>query len=174
MNDVTITNTSLDDWAMMTGLFKKAMELHGKNGYKVWAEIDEASLKRDIENHLQYKIMRNGHVLCIFTAQYSDPFIWQEKDKGDALYLHRAVVNPDFKGQKQFEKILNWATQRALQNHLKYVRMDTWADNTKIIDYYKSFGFKWIGNHKIGDEPGLPIQNRNLEVALLEMDLSNT
>ncbi|RQP14579.1 GNAT family N-acetyltransferase [Parapedobacter defluvii] len=169
--DFQIINTSPDDWDTIRMLFRKAMELQGKNGYKVWEEIDEIGLKRDIENHLQYKIMQNEDLLCIFSVQFSDPFIWRERDKGDAIYLHRIVVNPDFKGQKQFEKVLNWARQHARQNNLKYVRMDTWAENAKIIDYYKTFGFEFIGIHQTGNEPELPIQNRNLEVALLEMDL---
>jgi ribosomal protein S18 acetylase RimI-like enzyme len=173
MNDIKIINTIPSDWDKIMELFQKVMELQGKNGYKVWAEIDEAGLKKDIENGLQYKVIRNGDFLCIFSVQFRDPFIWQERDKDDAIYLHRIVGNPDFKGQKQFEKVLNWAKQYALRNNLKYVRMDTWADNTKIIDYYKSFGFEFIGTHRTGNEPGLPIQNRNLEVALLEIDLKN-
>lgn len=172
MNDYQIINTTPSDWNTIMELFQKAMELQGKNGYKVWAEIDEAGLKRDIEKGLQYKIIRNGNLLCIFSVQFSDPFIWQERDNKDAIYLHRIVVNPDFKGQKQFEKVLNWSKQFVIQNNLKYVRMDTWADNGKIIEYYKTFGFEFIGNYKTGDEPELPIQNRNLEVALLEMSVN--
>ena len=49
--------------------------------------------------------------------------------------------------------------------------MDTWADNEKIIEYYKTFGFKFLENYKTSNEPELPIQNRNLEVALLELKL---
>jgi hypothetical protein len=60
----------------------------------------------------------------------------------------------------------------ALQNNLKFVRMDTWADNKKIIDYYKSFGFEFIENYKTTNATELPIQNRNLNVALLEMELN--
>lgn len=50
--------------------------------------------------------------------------------------------------------------------------MDTWADNAKIIAYYQSFGFEFVLNRKTGNEPGLPIQNRNIESALLELDLN--
>lgn len=170
-NEFKIVNTTPADWDMVMVLFQKAMALQGKNGYKVWTDIDEAGLKKDIKNKLQYKILQDENVLCVFSIQFSDPFIWQEKDKSDAIYLHRIVVNPDFKGQKQFEKVLHWAKQYALQNNLKYVRMDTWADNAKIIAYYQSFGFELMGNHMTGNEPELPIQNRNLKVALLEMDL---
>lgn len=173
-NNIKITNTSLEDWDIIMGLFRKAIELQGKNSYKVWAEIDEVELKKDIENRRQYKILKDNNVLCVFSVQFNDPFIWGKKDQNNAIYLHRIVVNPNFKGQKQFKTVLNWAKQYALQNHLQYVRMDTWADNAKIISYYQTFGFKFIGNHQTGNEPELPLQNRNLKVALLEMDIGKT
>lgn len=58
MNNIRIINTTRDDWNMIMALFQKAMELQGKNGYKVWEEIDATGLKKDIENQLQYKILR--------------------------------------------------------------------------------------------------------------------
>ncbi len=50
--------------------------------------------------------------------------------------------------------------------------MDTWADNKKIITYYQSFGFEFVENYKTTDAPELPTQNRNLNVALLEMKVN--
>tara|TARA_R110000850_G_scaffold270621_2_gene403778 strand:+ start:172 stop:705 length:534 start_codon:yes stop_codon:yes gene_type:complete len=170
-DNIKIVTTTLNDFENVISLFQKAMELQGKNGYKVWKEIDKIGLKKDIENNLQYKIVENENVLCIFSVQFSDPLIWGKREKGDAIYLHRIVVNSEFKGQKQFEKVLNWTKQFALYKNLKFVRMDTWADNEKIIEYYKTFGFKFLENYKTSNEPELPIQNRNLEVALLELKL---
>lgn len=169
---IKITNTTKDDFPDILWLFEQAMKLQGQNGYKVWNEIDKAGLENDIENDLQYKITKDNDILCIFSVQYNDPFIWREYDKNNAIYLHRIVVNPNFKGQKQFEKVLNWAKQFLRQNNLKYIRMDTWADNKKIIDYYKSFGFKFIENYQTSDTSELPIQNRNLNVALLELEVT--
>lgn len=94
-------------------------------------------------------------------------------DQNDAIDLHRIVVNPNFKGQRQFEKVLNWACQFARQNNLKFVRMDTWADNLKIIEYYKSFRFEFVENYKTTNAAELPIQNRNLNVTLLEMEVNS-
>jgi ribosomal protein S18 acetylase RimI-like enzyme len=147
------------------------MELQGQMGYKVWDNIDTTALEKDIENKLQFKIVRDNNILCIFSIQYSDPFIWRDRDQNNAIYLHRIVVNPAFKGHKQFQKVLDWARQTAHARHLQFVRMDTWADNQKIIDYYKTFGFEFIENYKTPDAPELPTQNRNLDVALLEMKL---
>lgn len=166
-----IVNTTANDVEHVVSLFQKAIELQGKNGYQVWKEIDKVGLEKDIENNLQFKIVENDNILCVFSIQFSDPLIWGKREKGDAIYLHRIVVNPEFKRQKQFEKVLNWTKQFALDKNLKFVRMDTWADNSKIIEYYKTFGFEFLENYKTSNEPELPIQNRNLEVALLELKL---
>ena len=46
--------------------------------------------------------------------------------------------------------------------------MDTWADNPTIIDYYKSFGFVFLNNFVTSDTLNLPVQHRNISLALLE------
>jgi dihydrofolate reductase/ribosomal protein S18 acetylase RimI-like enzyme len=165
-----ILNTTKEDLDEVLWLFKQAMTLRGKNGYKVWSDIDKIALEKDIANGLQYKIVSGNDILCIFSIQHNDPFIWRDRDQSDAIYLHRIVVNPNFKGQRQFEKVLDWATDFARQRNLKFIRMDTWADNEKIIDYYKSFGFQFIEYYKTPNANELPIQNRNLHVALLEIE----
>ncbi len=164
-----IVNTTRGDLPSIAHLFDQAMSLQGKNGYIVWNGIDQSALHQDIDRGLQYKIIQGSDILCLFSVQYSDPFIWRDRDQNDAIYLHRVVVNPEFKGKRQFEKVVRWATQFAKDNALKYVRMDTWADNRKIIDYYLTFGFRFVENYHTGDEPALPVQNRNLDVALLEL-----
>jgi ribosomal protein S18 acetylase RimI-like enzyme len=169
-NDFIILNTTKNDLDTILWLFEQAINLQGKNGYKVWEDIDRFALERDIEKQLQYKIVSGDNLLCIFSIQFNDPLIWRDRDKNDAIYLHRIVVNPNFKGQKQFQNVLNWAKNFARQNNLKFVRMDTWADNHKIIEYYKSFGFVFIENCKTTNATELPVQNRNLDVALLEME----
>jgi ribosomal protein S18 acetylase RimI-like enzyme len=171
IENISISNTSLQDLEQIKWLFDEAIKLQNKNGYKVWDSIDEMSLQKEIANKLQFKIVRNETILCLFSIQYSDTFIWQDKDQNDAIYLHRIVTNPNFKGQRLFEKVLNWAFLFAKQNNRKYLRMDTWADNQQLIDYYQSFGFRFIENYKTTDTDKLPLQNRNLNVALLELTI---
>jgi len=173
IEDIKIVNTTKDDLDTIFWLFEQAMEMQGKNDYKVWDGIDKIALQKDIDEKVQYKIVNGDDILCIFSIQFNDPFIWRDRDRDDAIYLHRIVVNPNFRGQKQFQKVLDWAKQFARQNDLKFVRMDTWAENLKIIEYYKSYGFEFIENYKTRDTIELPIQNRNLNVALLEMELDD-
>lgn len=164
-----ISNTTLDDWTKVMELFEKAKSFQKNNQVNVWGQMDEIRLKKDIENRLQYKIIQNFEILCIFTVQFTDSLIWRNRNDIPAIYLHRIVIDQKFKGQKLFEKVLNWAKRYALENNLKYIRMDTWADNSKLIGYYKSFGFEFLGNYKTGNDVNLPTQHRNQDVALMEM-----
>lgn len=171
--EIKIVNTTKEDFSTVFRFFEQVMKQQGKNGYKVWDSIDKIALEKDIEDRLQYKVLSRADILCVFSVQFKDPFVWGHRDQMDAIYLHRIVVNPKYKGQKQFEKILNWAMLFAQKNNLKFVRMDTWADNLKLIDYYKTFGFKFIENYRTTNSSELPSQNRNLNVALLEFRLDD-
>ena len=104
----------------------------------------------------------------MFSVGYADKIIWRHFDKGDSIYLHRIVVNPEFKGQKLFGKILDWAIDHCKQKELTSIRMDTWAANPTIIEYYKTFGFTIIENYTTPDSTELPVHNRNLELTLME------
>ena len=172
-NDIEIVQTTTEDLDTVFLLFKQVTRAQSKDGYKVWSSVDKETLERDVEERRQYKIVKGDDILCLFSMLSSDPFIWRGRENGDAIYLHRIVANPDFKGQKQFEKVLVWAIQYAHQNDIKFIRMDPWADNEKLIDYYKSFGFEFIENYKTPDIPELPRQNRNLDHALLELKVTS-
>lgn len=166
-----IENTLTADLNFIYTLFEEAITYIKKKNYVGWTTYDKNFIKQDISKNLQFKITNGNDILCVFSICFSDVLIWREMEKRDAIYLHRIVVNPAFKGQKQFEKILNWIIEFAKEKELKYIRMDTWADNPNIIEYYKSYGFQFLENYTTPNTPELPDQHRNLKVALLEMKL---
>ena len=88
--------------------------------------------------------------------------------------MHRIVVNPAYKGQKQFEKILNWSVDYAIRRELQHIRMDTWADNPDLVNYYISFGFRIVGKLTTPNSEELPIPQRNNKVVLLEFEIKNS
>ena len=171
MPQYKIENTSPEDLEFIYELFDSSVKYQESRGYPTWKNYDKGALIKDVENKNQYKVIVNSQIGIVFSVRYSDKIIWREMDQGDAIYLHRIVVNPMFKGLKLFGEILSWSIDQAKQKRLDYVRMDTWASNLKIIDYYKSFGFKFIDNYTTPDSLELPAHNRNLAVALLELKL---
>lgn len=164
----TVQNTELSDLAFIFALFEHSIRYQEERGYPVWKNYDRGAIAKDIRDGNQYKIVIKESIGIIFSVAYSDKIIWRERDQGDAIYLHRIVVNPDFKGQKLFGRILDWSVDHARERGLKSIRMDTWSSNPDIIDYYQSFGFRFIENYVTPDTDALPVHNRNLGLSLLE------
>ena len=171
MNTISIVNTTEEDLPFIYWLFEEAISYQNKNGYPPWKGYDKKALQAEIANKLQYKIVNGGDIIGIFSITFNDPGTWAEWDTGAAVFLHRTITNPNFKGQRTFEKIRDWAVQFATEKGLSYIRMDTWANNPKIIEFYEGYGFRVVTNRTTGNDPELPEQNRNLNVTLLEMKL---
>ena len=166
-----IINTVKSDLKFVYSLFEYAIEYQKRKNYPVWKGYDQKTLEKDVDNLLQYKIVEDEEILCVFSICYSDEIIWREKEKGDAMYLHRIVVNPKHKGQKQLAKIFDWSIELAKHRNLNYIRMDTWDHNPNLPEYYKSFGIKFVEYFKTSNISELPIQHRNLGLALLQFDV---
>lgn len=163
-----VRNTETSDLGLIFGLFEQSINYQEKKGYPVWRNYDRNTIIKDIENKNQYKVIIGSSIAIVFSVGYADKIIWRHHDKGDSLYLHRIVVNPKHKGQKLFGKIVNWASQHGKRKGLNNIRMDTWANNPTLIEYYKTFGFNVIENYTTPDSIELPAHNRNLALILME------
>ncbi|MEO7991685.1 MAG: GNAT family N-acetyltransferase [Chryseolinea sp.] len=168
---VEVINTQLSDLEQIFKLFELSIHYQEKKGYPVWRNYDKNAILKDIEDKNQYKVIVDLKTAIVFSVRYADKIIWRALDKENSIYLHRIVVNPELKGQKLFGEILHWAIEHSKQKGLKSIRMDTWAVNPTIINYYKSFGFVFIEDYTTPDTKELPVHNRNLALTLLEYKL---
>lgn len=170
---IKITNTDTSDLAQIYAFFDESIRYQERKGFPAWKNYDKSAIVRDIENRNQYKVLIDSQTAIVFSVCYSDKIIWRTFDTGSSVYLHRIVVNPECKGQKLFGIILNWAIKHAKGKGLLSVRMDTWAANPRIVEYYKTFGFVVVENFTTPNTDELPIHNRNLELTLLEYKISD-
>jgi ribosomal protein S18 acetylase RimI-like enzyme len=161
----------MSDLAQIFELFEQSISYQEKKGYPVWKNYDKNAIIKDIADKNQYKVVIDSKIAIVFSVCYADKVIWRHLDDGNSIYLHRIVVNPVFKGQKLFGSILDWVVGHAKQKGLSYIRMDTWAANPNIIEYYKSFGFAFVETYTTPDSEQLPVHNRNLALTLLEYKL---
>jgi ribosomal protein S18 acetylase RimI-like enzyme len=171
-NRFLVANTEMKDLELIFQLFDHSINYQEQHGYPVWKNYDRNAIINDIENKNQYKVIVEATAAIVFSVGYVDKTIWREYEKGDALYLHRIVVNPACKGQRLFGAIVDWAIEHGKQKGIKNIRMDTWAANPTIISYYKSFGFGFVENCTSSDSAALPVHNRNLALTLLERKIS--
>lgn len=169
---VEIVNTTVSDLGEIYRFFEDSIQYQEKNGYPIWINYDKNALIRDVEGKNQYKGVIDSKIAIVFSVRYSDKIIWREMDKGNSIYLHRIVVNSEFKGKKLFGSILEWTKEHSKRMGLENIRMDTWAENPTIIEYYKKFGFTVIENYTTPDSDELPVHNRKLALTLLEYRLA--
>ena len=164
-----IINTTHEDLPLVYWLFDQAILYQQQHGYPAWRGYEKNALTAEVEQLLQYKVVQYHHVLAIFSVSYSDPATWGEWGTGQALFLHRVITHPQFKGQRVFEKVLDWALFKAREKRLDYIRIDTWTDNPAIITFYEGYGFHVVAARVTPDSPELPAQNRNLRVTLMQL-----
>ncbi|KAG0272084.1 hypothetical protein BGZ95_012175 [Linnemannia exigua] len=94
-------------------------------------------------------------IIGTFTLNYTDSFdqmLWTElvEDWTDAVYLHRLVVEREYKGFGLGPKALHFAELEGLKRGKHFLRLDCMADNKLLKAYYREkAGFK-----EFDDYPG--------------------
>ncbi|KAF9098908.1 hypothetical protein BGX23_004722 [Mortierella sp. AD031] len=84
----------------------------------------------------------NETIIGTFTLNYTDPFdemLWTDlaEDWTDAVYLHRLVVEREYKGYGLGPKALMFAELEGLKRGKHYLRLDCMADNKLLKAYYR-------------------------------------
>jgi GNAT superfamily N-acetyltransferase len=141
----------------------------------LWPSYPEQRIKDEIHAGLHFSVVMPDDVLAgYFSIALSDELIWGEKERGDAIYIHRIGVSPDRKGNNLTTHILSWAYGYALVAGQKFIRMDTWGDNQRLVSYYVACGFQHVGNRQLGSVPDLPPHYSNANLALFENVVDST
>jgi len=107
----------------------------------------------------------------VFLSLLADPAIWGEKDADPAVYLHRIVTNPEFRGHNFVAHITEWAKEHGKLLDKKFVRLDTWSDNLRLKEHYLRCGFQFVGVVLPTDFTVLPSHYAGISLGLFEIVL---
>jgi GNAT superfamily N-acetyltransferase len=171
--DCKIIKADLSDFTMVCWLFDEAIKFQKSNNYVGWEKYDIQFILKDIQEGNLFKLINEQQVVAIFSICFTDNLIWKELDNNKSLYVHRVITNPNFRGNNSFSYVLEWLVNYAKSKSLNAIRMDTWFDNPRLIQLYKTYGFVQIRDYVTENSDALPIQHRNLHVSLLELIISN-
>lgn len=136
-----------------------------------WPEFDRRMVEKEINENRQFKLVVNDQIACVWAITFSDPEIWEEKNKDPAIYIHRIATNPAFRGNNFVSNLATWAREYAKAQDKEYVRLDTCGNNEKLIKHYKRSGFEFLGMQKLKNSTGLPAHYVNADVCYFEMKL---
>ncbi len=169
MRIINSTHADIDNIFL---LYDEAVAFQKTKFDKHWLDFDRAMVAKEIALKKQWKIMEGDAIGCIFAIAYEDPFIWQERNDDPAIYIHRIVTNPIFRGKQYVKRIITWAKGHALENNKRFIRMDTWGDNEPLIRYYTDCGFTFLGTTTPIASAQLPKHYSAIFLSLFEIDLS--
>ncbi|TCD10909.1 GNAT family N-acetyltransferase [Pedobacter frigidisoli] len=163
-----IQNSQSTDIDVIFEFYDMAIAHQKKVFNKHWQGFSRELVTNEIAENRQYKILVDGVVACVFAVTFNDKLIWGDRDH-DSIYIHRIVTHPNFRGYSFVKEIIKWAKKYALENHLKYIRMDTWADNEKLLAYYTGCGFDYVGMVTLNETEGLPKHYEGISLSLFEI-----
>jgi GNAT superfamily N-acetyltransferase len=145
-----------------------AVEYQKSERLPLWPVYPEAMIDREISSGLHYSaFLPDGRLAGFFSLILADPLIWEEKERGDAIYIHRMCVNPACRGNRLAAWVLAWAYGCGR----RFIRMDTWGDNQKMVAHYTACGFRMVGRRQIGVIPGLSPHYYHVNLALFENEV---
>ena len=172
MNEpLRIVNCTPEDLPLLLHLYEVARNYQRERSNRQWQEFDPALVLTEINEQRQWKILRDDKLVCIFLTAYQDPYIWGERDADPAVYIHRIVTHPDWHGQNYTSRIIDWAKEHGRANNKKFIRMDTWGDNPKLIDYYVRCGFRYLETITPTSTENLPPHYSCISLSLFEIEI---
>ena len=167
-----IKNCLKTDADSILSLYEAARHLQTQRKMVVWPNFDKPFIEKEMAEQRQWKIVIDEIIACNWTITFEDKEIWGEKDKNDAIYIHRICTNPTLRGNRYMDAIVDWAKTYAQQLGKRFVRLDTLGNNTKLIEHYTSSGFAFLGMFKLTDTQNLPSHYQNEpNCCLFEIDL---
>lgn len=169
---IEVQNSQTNDIDTIFEFYDLAVAHQKKVFNKHWQGFSKELVETEIKENRQFKILVNGEIAAIFAITFNDPEIWEEKDVQPSIYIHRIVTHPNFRGYGFVNHIIDWAKEYAKINQIDFIRMDTWADNEKLLAYYTSCGFNHVGSIEIKANSGLPKHYEGISLNLFEIALN--
>ncbi|GAB3723431.1 hypothetical protein GCM10028816_12550 [Spirosoma lituiforme] len=141
----------------------------------VWPSFDKSFIDQEIQEERHWKITSGEVMACNWVITFEDKEIWEEKDRDDAIYIHRICTNPTLRGNRYIDTLVEWAKGYASRIGKRFVRLDTLGNNTKLIEHYTSAGFNFLGMVELTNTASLPRHYQDEPTCcLFEIDLAAT
>jgi ribosomal protein S18 acetylase RimI-like enzyme len=144
--------TTIDDLPVIRELFAAAIAYQKVKFGKHWNGLNEAQLIAEIGNGHHWKVIEASSIAAFFSIAFTDALIWGEWDADPAIYLHRIVTNPGFRGRGYVRAITDWAAAYGRKAGAAFIRLDTDVDNSRLNMYYRECGYNFCGVKKFMDK----------------------
>lgn len=123
-----------------------------KNKVFQWNEFypNKKAFLTDVERNELYVIEIENEIMgCITVSTFKDEeydtVSWLTPDRSN-IYIHRLAVHPSEQGKGYAQRLMSFAEKYAQKHKMISVRLDTFSQNTKNINFYEQRGYKRLGS----------------------------
>ena len=166
-----ITNCVKDDIGDIFKLYVVATNYQKERYTMHWPEFDYKMVEDEIAKNLQWKLIIDNEIACVWATTFTDPLIWEERNTDPSVYIHRIATNNHYRGRNFVIDIVKWAKNYAVLNEKKFVRLDTVGLNEKLIAHYTKCGFTFLELRRLKNTDGLPAHYHNADISLFELEV---
>ena len=155
---MNILPSTMEDIPVIRELFGAAIRYQQLKFGKHWQELNEPQLMGEIGDRLHWKVVEGEQIAAFVSISFTDELVWEERDADPAIYLHRIVTNPDFRGRGYVPAITAWAEEYGKAAGMQFVRLDTDVGNVRLNAYYRECGYIFCGIKQFNDlnDPRVP------------------
>ena len=106
--------------------------------------------EQDIERNELFCLWKEQRVLgCIVISDHMDDeykaIQWLTPNRTH-FYIHRLGVHPKFQGQGHAQQLMSYAENRAREQQVTSIRLDTFSQNSRNQRFYEQRGYQRLGN----------------------------
>jgi GNAT superfamily N-acetyltransferase len=163
-----VESATLSDLPAVRSVYADAREIQREQGAILWEEFPPQLTIAEIETGRLFRVMDGDALAGVFSVAYEDEAIWGEREHGVHIYLHRIARATTYPGRGIMGPVLEWAWAECRRLGRSGLRIDTWATNQALIDFYERQGFRFVCVRRIGVEPRLAPHYQGIDLALLE------
>lgn len=141
---IEVVPATADDLVLVISILAQAGEWLLSKGIHQWLQPPPATLMlKAIERGEVHIAKVEGTPCGTFTLNWSDA-LWEGRC-GEAGYLHRLAIRRVFGGRGLGLHLLRRAERLAACAGKEFLRLDCWAGNQVLCDYYERAGFSRRG-----------------------------
>ena len=122
----------VSDWLKSRGI--EQWWPHG--GFRRYAEYYAESLRKGEA----YLVFLDNDLVGAFRLLAVDDDVWPGAP-ADALYLYSLAVRRNWSGREIGRRVLDWVEQQSARAGKTYVRLDCFANNSALRNYYENAGY---------------------------------
>lgn len=148
---MTIRKAYKEDLIKIMKMYESCVAGMIKNGIDQWDDTypDTQTIAQDLENQTYYVAEDKEVIVGGINIDKNQDLTYLdvnwEDTSSEFLVVHRLAVKEEFWNKKIGKNLMLFTEKMAIKRGLKSIRLDTYSENLKAMDFYIKLGYRKLG-----------------------------